>query len=84
MTGRAPNGPLNAERHRGSARVVPLGQRFELVAQVLLEPLLEQARVAARVTNDVRRGLVEQQRVEQVLDGDVLVTPPRSIAGGNR
>ena len=45
---------------RYDARVVPLGQRFELVAQVLLQALLEQARVAAGVTNDVRRGLVEQ------------------------
>ena len=49
-----------------------------------VELLLEGLGIAAGVTDDVRRRLVEQERVEQVLDRDVLVPPAGRVVRGDR
>src|SRR5262249_52876598 len=47
-----------------------------------LELLLERRRVAARVAHDLGRLLVEEERIEEVLDRDELVAAPGGLTGG--
>ncbi len=74
--GGAADGPVNAERRRRADREVV--ERLDLLGQERVELLLEHLRIPARVTDDVRGRLVEQQGVEQVLDREVLVVPRRA------
>ena len=68
----------------GGWRRALFGQRLDLLGQERVELLLEGLGVAARVTHDVRRRLVEKERVEQVLDRDVLVPPAGRVVRGDR
>ena len=71
---RAAKRAVNPERGRRLHRTV-LGQGLDLLREEHVELLLQDLRVAAGMTHDVRRGFVEQKRIEQVLDRDVLVVP---------
>ena len=75
--GRAADARWKPSESDGSG-VGVLGQRRDLVVEELLELLLQRGRVAAGVADDLRRLVVEEQRVEQVLDRQVLVPPPRA------
>jgi len=79
----AADGALHAVRHARVDGLVRL-DRVDLLRQERVEPLLEGLRISTRVAHDGGRRLVEQQRVEQVLDRVVLVTPPRRVRLGDR
>ena len=82
MGGRALHRAREAEREGGELGVGVLGHGLDLFVEELLQALLEGHRIAAGVAEDARRLLVEEQGVEQVLDRDVLVPPPRGLALG--
>ncbi len=63
---------------------VVLADLLDLLVEEALELLLELHDLPAGVLDDQRRRVVEEQRVEQVLDGDVLVPPPRRLVRGQR
>ena len=77
------HGAVEAEREGGKLSVRLLRHGLELVVEELLELLLQRgAASAAGVADDGRRLVIEEERVEQVLDRDVLVPPPRRLALG--
>ena len=78
----APDRALHAERRRGRRRRV-LRDRLDLLVRKSSSFFLSALRIAARVTDDVRRRLVEQERVEQVLDRHVLVPSAGRVVGGD-
>src|SRR5262249_51497213 len=60
-------------REGGELGVRLLRKGLDLLVEELLQPLLEGGRVAPGVAEDVRRLLVEEERIEEVLDRHVLV-----------
>ncbi len=62
--------------------VAVVGERGELGVEEALEPLLQGRGVAAGVAEDLRRLVVEEEGVEQVLDGHELVPAALRFTGG--
>jgi len=73
--------PVKGER---LLRVVGLvaGNRLEVLGEEAIERRLERGKLSARMPQDLRPARVVQQRVEQVLDGQVGVPPRRRLAVG--
>src|SRR5258708_7287795 len=60
-----------------------IGERLHPFFEELLELLFKVRYVTSGVTNDARRDLVEQQRVQEVFERYELMVPARSLRCGH-